>query len=341
MRSQQFFRHERLGVAMALAEHSHHTSRGHRVARAREPRPQTTPIPKEGGVEHFFFGDDLPPAAKRPAPLVEMRPQAWVAAPRNPAEDLLQILDAPVPHLRLGEELERFLKMPEDVEQLIKVPKILPDFIPRRAVLQEPQTADQLVDVPQISPARDIRRSSVKRRKRRTGLWPMLGSTARRGADPQGSEPGHSSAARRGADPHRDLQGGVPGQGSTANYGAEHQGLLPKHRSTAYCGAQLHGFLLGHGFSSVLPSRTSRFLTLNRVQQRFAEQNIMVSSWDKIHHDDFVSEDEDEEETDEEQQIVPHSSVRAADDFKGCQVSGLAGVYWRRMGTSDTQWDLP
>ena len=44
----------------------------------------------------------------------------------------------------------------------------------------------------------------------------------------------------------------------------------------------------------------------------------MVSSWDKIHHEDFVSEDEDEEETDEEQQIVPHSSVRAADDFNWC-----------------------
>ena len=57
-RLRQFFRHGSLTVALALAEFSHHTSRGQRVARAGEveyeenyePRLLTTP-------HHFFFGD--------------------------------------------------------------------------------------------------------------------------------------------------------------------------------------------------------------------------------------------------------------------------------------------
>ena len=56
---------------MALAEFSHHTSRGQRVARAGivafeenyGPRLQTTPLHQAAGVQHFFFGDDEPPAA--------------------------------------------------------------------------------------------------------------------------------------------------------------------------------------------------------------------------------------------------------------------------------------
>ena len=63
--------------------------------------------------------------------------------------------------------------MPEDVEQLIEVPKILPDFIPRRAVLQEPQTADQLVDVPQISPEDCAGHSSIFGEEAEAPRWSM------------------------------------------------------------------------------------------------------------------------------------------------------------------------
>ena len=71
-------------------------------------------------MQHFF-GSDGPPAAERPAPLVEVRPQAWAAAPRQPAKNLVQlvqVLDAPVPQLGMGEELARFLQtlFPDDQE---------------------------------------------------------------------------------------------------------------------------------------------------------------------------------------------------------------------------------
>ena len=57
-RLRQFLRHERLTVAMALAEKMHHTSRGQKTARAREEERemhyamgQTTPSPKAAAVE--------------------------------------------------------------------------------------------------------------------------------------------------------------------------------------------------------------------------------------------------------------------------------------------------
>ena len=54
-RLRQFLRHERLSVAMALAESQHHTSRGQKKARAGEEargarRVKTTEAPSSPGV---------------------------------------------------------------------------------------------------------------------------------------------------------------------------------------------------------------------------------------------------------------------------------------------------
>ena len=68
-RLRQFLRHERLSVAMALAEFTHHTApRGERMARAGgvehevndEPRLQNPPLPPAAGVQHFFLDYDEP-----------------------------------------------------------------------------------------------------------------------------------------------------------------------------------------------------------------------------------------------------------------------------------------
>ena len=80
-RLRQFLRHERLSVAMALAEKLHHTSRGQRFARAGEEgreeddalRRQKPPPPQP----ELFQLYDEEPGGSRPACLV---------APRGPQE---------------------------------------------------------------------------------------------------------------------------------------------------------------------------------------------------------------------------------------------------------------
>ena len=81
--------------------------------------------------------------------------------------------------------------------------------------------------------------------------------------------------------------------------GAEHQDIHAEQGSAAFYGAEHHGVLAGQSSSAFGGGL----------------------------HDDFESEDEDEEETNEEQdmQIVPHSSVRAADGFH-CSPQGGRGA---------------
>ena len=65
-RLRQFLPHERLSVAKALAEFSHHTSRRHRVARAGgaereenyEPSLQNPPLFQAASTEYFTMDDD-------------------------------------------------------------------------------------------------------------------------------------------------------------------------------------------------------------------------------------------------------------------------------------------
>ena len=71
-RLRSMLRHERMSVAMALAEFTHHTSRGQKMARSGEGDLEmhytatfpTHPPQKAAGVQHFFLDDDYePPAA--------------------------------------------------------------------------------------------------------------------------------------------------------------------------------------------------------------------------------------------------------------------------------------
>ena len=110
-----------LTVAMAPAEKVHHTSRGQKIARAREVHyamGQTTPPPKAAAAEFYPLTPDVEvggelAAGRRPAPLVEVRPQGRVQ--RHAVEHIVdlspfvQILDVPVP--QMVDQLLEVLKM--------------------------------------------------------------------------------------------------------------------------------------------------------------------------------------------------------------------------------------
>ena len=165
-RLRQFLRHERLSVAMALAEKLHHTSRGQRFARAGEeghrneyeaPRRQKPPPPPA-----FFrlFDEEDAERGLRPACLAEPRgPQERVQlrTVEHIADvvPMVQILDAPVPQVgelgvdQLVEALRHLdLLIPE---QVIEVPKISsPCRHCRRRRLPVQQMAEQLVEEPEF-----------------------------------------------------------------------------------------------------------------------------------------------------------------------------------------------
>ena len=151
-RLRQFLRHERLSVAMALAEFTHHAApRGQTMARAGggfevhyTAKVRNTP-PSEPGTQHFFLDDDSVPelGGSRPDRLVDVRPQERV--PRRIVEQIVdivpvvQLLHAPVPQPvdSVVEVLKILDKSLPDVEQVIEVPKILQHTVLQRSSLQE------------------------------------------------------------------------------------------------------------------------------------------------------------------------------------------------------------
>ena len=136
-RLRQFLRHERLSVAMALAEYNHHAApRRPTMARARgeesemnDATGQKTPPPRAASTVHFNLFDEGDVLAARPTPLVEVRPQPGVQ--RHTAEQVIetfvpvQVLDAPVPQME-GDQVVEFMRMldaPALDELVIAVPK--------------------------------------------------------------------------------------------------------------------------------------------------------------------------------------------------------------------------
>ena len=144
-RLRSWLRHERMTVAMALAEVTHHTApRGQKTARAREEERDELYDAK--GLM------TLPPS--RPTPLVEVRPQGRVL--RHAVEGLgefapmVQILDAPVPQMvDYVAEAFRLLDRPI-AEQVIEEPKFSCSACPSRCPVPVPQSAEQLVEVPTV-----------------------------------------------------------------------------------------------------------------------------------------------------------------------------------------------
>ena len=199
-------------VAMALAERTHHSSRGQTIARAgvwgREMNYTATirdpPTPQP---ELFSLYEE--PGGARPDRLSEVRPQArdlrrtvdqFVGAvPGFPA------LDVPVPQM---DDQPVVLLAAFDVlvpEQVIEVPKMSTPTRCPRAVLSVPQTAEQLVEFPNVVSLIDVIRHPLEQ---------TVGG-GRIGGLPDNPVP------RRGFG--EDLHGLLPGQSSSAFFGADHR----------------------------------------------------------------------------------------------------------------------
>ena len=151
-RLRSWLRHERMTVAMALAERTHHFSRGQTIVRAGEREHElnytaTIRDPPTHQPELFSLFEEESGGA-RPACLVAPRGLRHVVEHRCP---FVQILDAPVP--QGGNQLvEAFrhldLRIPE---QVVEVPKISSSRRRcRRRRVPVVQTAEQLVEVPEF-----------------------------------------------------------------------------------------------------------------------------------------------------------------------------------------------
>ena len=155
-------------VAIALAERTHHSSRGQTIARAgvlgremiytatiRDPThlhpPTHTPQPE------LFSLHEEEPGGVRPDRLFAVSgPQARVQ--RRTVQQIvdfapLPTLDDPAPQMveQLPDVLLRFFRaLSPDPEQVIEVPKILLEDVSLRTAAHEPQLAEQLVQVPTV-----------------------------------------------------------------------------------------------------------------------------------------------------------------------------------------------
>ena len=165
-------------MAAVLATYQHHSApRGPRTARTGEGArdelhghaPEDAP-PQAAGAQHFAMDagedDGEAPAARRPAPLLEVLPQERVQ--QRTAE---QIVD-PVPVVpllhdaapQMVEQLVDFLT-PLDFpvpEQVVDVPKIVCPLRAARTVLGAPQTVEQLVEAPTIVSLIDVIRQPLE-----------------------------------------------------------------------------------------------------------------------------------------------------------------------------------
>ena len=155
-RLRSWLRHERMTVAMALAEVTHHTApRDQKTARARG----------EESDELYDAKGLMTPPSSRPTPLDEVRPQGRVqrhtVEQRIEHSPYVQILDAPVPQMveQLVDVLQLFDALIPVAEQVIDVPKIFIERIPPRTSVREPQLAEQLVEVPTIVSYSSLQRS--------------------------------------------------------------------------------------------------------------------------------------------------------------------------------------
>ena len=167
-RLRQWLRHERLSVAMALAEMSHHTApRGQKTARAREEDHEmhytatvrTHPPHQVAGTEYYELSDEdvVPARGSRPPCLGEPRGPQERDLPRTVEQiavyaPMVQILDAPVTQMveQLPDVMRFFDFLLPDPEQVIEVPKILLDEVPMRTVVRDTQLAEQPAEVPTI-----------------------------------------------------------------------------------------------------------------------------------------------------------------------------------------------
>ena len=221
-RLRSFLRHERMAVAMAVAEARHHSSRGQMTATAfsemEEQEKNNAPRQK------------APPPGMRPASLAETQ-GTQVALQRHVAEQVLyapvvQILAAPVPQMVDQLDVLKILGMqlPVVPEQVIAVPKISCLSRSSQTFLSEPQRAEQLVEVPTVLSYALLQQRTMEQTVDIPvpfGGRPLHGFHTGQGSAAF-TEQLVDTRARRGARVRGGgAQGSVPGQGSTAPRGAQ------------------------------------------------------------------------------------------------------------------------
>ena len=217
-------------VAMALAESTHHSSRGQKTARAgvwgREMN-YTATIRDPPTLQPELFSLYEEPGGARPDRLSEVRPQDRVL--RRTVDQIvdavpgLPALDVPVPQMV---DRPLVLLAPFDVlvpEQVIEVPKMSTPTPCPRTVLSVPQTAELLVEAPKVVPLIDVIRHPVEQTVgggRIGGLPGFLpGQSYSLSAEQIVDNP--LPRFRRGFG--GGLHGAHPGQSSSAFYVADHR----------------------------------------------------------------------------------------------------------------------
>ena len=154
-RLRSMLRHERMSVAMALAESTHHSAQRQKTATAGKGvrvelhGDDQEQLPSQAaGAQHFCLDLDEAPAAggSRPDRLFEVRPQVRVQ--RHTVD---QVIAAPMLDVLVPLLLDVFRSHDRQFpEQVIEVPKILSEDVSVRTAVRDSQLAEQLVEVPTI-----------------------------------------------------------------------------------------------------------------------------------------------------------------------------------------------
>ena len=257
--------HERMTVAMALAEKLHHSSRGQRMARAGEEDLElhftaefrTQPPHQAAGTVYFAMDVDDVPAA------LGSRPDriATLSGPQErdlrrtvqqivDAVPLVPLLDDPVPQMvEQLHDIKRFFDLLLPVpEKVIEMPRILLDDVTMRTTVRDTQL-EQLVEVQTIvswSLLQLITKQNVdipvpSRGGRISGLQCFL--------------PRHSSTALNGS--LERIPDRIVEQNVDFSVGGGLQDFLPRQSSSAFSPppAGVHGSAdgLGEGFLRTFP----------------------------------------------------------------------------------------
>ena len=171
----QFLRHERLSVAMALAEFTHHTApRRPTMARARGEESevnnatgQMTPLPRRQALcteGWTTTGTCLPPGRHLLMRCGHCR--GYSGTPRRTPRTSCRSCRSSMCLCRSwGDrvvDLLREIDAPALVEQVIAVPKISMDRVPQRSVCRRSRRAEQLVEVPTIASYSHLQQRTAK-----------------------------------------------------------------------------------------------------------------------------------------------------------------------------------
>ena len=332
---------------MALAENNHHTAlRRQTMARAgggarvaQYGRVPEDALPQAAGARYFAMdaGEDVgeAPAAERPAPLLEVRPQERVQQ-RTVEQTVDPVPVVPLLHDVVPQMVEQLVDIlsPLDfhvAEQVIEVPKI--ECPPRaaRTVLRAPQTVEQLVEVPT-----PVSYSSLFQRMMEQNVANPVAGGCGSGGSLSGSLPRQNSAAlfpwNRSVS-GRDLQGFRRGQSSTAFMeqitvspipGRGPQNFVPVQGSAA--SSLVSPGHAGEGVFRTFP-QNKKSAKIPRTQG--SELPPHSSPWTPAPYDaSMVLEEEEEEEESELDEAEEVGEVSLAVEYVECN-----GRWWGQ------QWD--